>query len=67
MGKFISFGKINKQYKYILIHVSLILASHFIFSDTFPDKIKPNFFDIKNYPRIILVHRFFNYLRAFIF
>jgi len=67
MGKFISFGKINKQYKYILIHVSLILASHFIFSDTFPEQIKPNFFDIKNYPRIILVHRFFNYLGAFIF
>ena len=67
MGKFISFGKINKQYKYILIHVSLILASHFIFSDTFQEQIKPNFFNIKNYPRIILVHRFFNYLGAFIF
>ena len=67
MAKFIAFGKINKQYKYIIIHISLILASQYFFSDSFPEQMRPKIFDIDNYPPIIFVQRFFNYLGGFIF
>ena len=67
MAKFISFGKINKQYKYILIHISLIVASQYFFSNSFPEQIRPKIFDINNYSPYIFVQRFFNYLGAFIF
>ena len=69
MAKFIAFGKIikNKQYKYILIYISIILASQYFFSDIFPDQIRPQIFNINNYPPDIIVQKFFNYLGGFIF
>ena len=67
MDKFISFGKINKQYKYILIHVLVRLISDYIFSEAFPNQIRPEIFEINNYPPAILVQIFFNYLGASLF
>ena len=62
MGKFISFGKINKQYKYILIYILIRIANDYIFSEIFPRQIRPSFLYSKNYPPSILVQVFFNYL-----
>ena len=67
MVKFITFGKINNQYKYILIYISIRIVNDYIFSEIFPKQIRPNFFYSKNYPPSILVQTFFNYLGSFIF
>ena len=66
MGKFISFGKINKLYKYILIYVLIRFVTDYMFSNTFSEKIKPEIFKIHNYPRNIVVQLFLNYLATFI-
>ena len=67
MGKFISFGKNNKQYKYIWIYVIIRLLNDYIFSGVFPDIIKPDFLAPNNFPSNILIQVFFYYLGAFIF
>ena len=66
MGKFISFGKYNKLYKYILISFILRIIIDYIYSDLFPSQIRPEFFYIENYPPSLLVDRFFYYLGTFI-
>ena len=63
MGNFISFGKINKQYKYILIHIIISLLIDYMFSEIFPKQIRPSIFQSSNYPPNILV----SYLGSFIF
>ena len=60
MGKFFSFGKYNKLYKYIWIAIIFKLIYEYLFSDTFPDQIRFNFLNTKNYPPDILVQLFFN-------
>ena len=67
MEKTISFGKYNKLYKYIWIYVIIRLFNDYLFSDAFPSQIKPSIFDSENYPPIILIQIFFNYLGTFIF
>ena len=67
MGKFISFGKNNKLYKYIWIYVIIRLINYYIFSDFFPKQIKPDFLGSYNYPPGILIQNFFIYLGSFIF
>jgi len=67
MGKFISLGEYNKLYKYIWIYVIIRLFNDYLFSDVFPSQIKPSIFDSENYPPIILIQIFFNYLGTFIF
>ena len=65
MGKFFSFGKYNKLYKYIWIAIIFKLIYEYLFSHTFPDQIRFNFLNTKNYPPDILVQLFFNYLGSF--
>ena len=67
MGKFLSFGKNNKQYKYIWIYVIIRLLNDYIFSGVFPAIIKPDFLAPNNFPPNILNQIFFYYLGAFIF
>ena len=67
MEKFISFGKNNKLYKYLWIYVIIRLVYDYLFSDVFPNQIKPSIFDSQNYPPNILIQTFFNYLGALIF
>ena len=67
MGKYITFGKYNKLYKYIWIYVIIRIINDYLFSETFPNQIKSNIFDSHNYPPNILVQIFFNYLATFIF
>ena len=67
MEKFISFGKLNQQYKYILIYILIRIINDYLFSETFPKQIRPDILDSNNYPPNILVQTFFNYLGAFIF
>ena len=67
MGKYISFGKYNKLYKYIWIYVIIRIVNDYLFSGVFPDKIKPSIFESHNYPPINLVQSFFIYLGTFIF
>ena len=67
MGKYISFGQYNKQYKYIWIYVSIRLINDYFFSEAFPKQIRPDFIYTVNYPRPILVQIFFNYLGSLLF
>ena len=67
MAKPISFGKYNKLYKYIWIYVIIRTVDDYIFTEDFPSQIKPNIFNSSNFPPIILVQIFFNYLGAFLF
>ena len=67
MVHFISFGKYNKLYKYIWFFLIICLVNEYIFSDIFPDQIKPYIFETTNYPSNILIQGFFNYLGSFIF
>ena len=62
MGKFFSFGKYNKLYKYIWIAIIFKLIYEYLFSETFPSQIRFNFLNTQNYPPDILVQLFFNYL-----
>ena len=66
MEKFISFGKNNKLYKYLWIYVIIRLVYDYLFSDVFPNQIKPSIFDSHNYPPNILIQTFFNHLGALI-
>ena len=54
MGKFISFGKINKLYKYIWIYILIRIINDYIFLETFPKQIRPSFLDLENYPSNII-------------
>ena len=67
MVHFISFGKYNKLYKYIWFFLIICFVYDYIFSDIFPDQIKPYIFKTTNYPSNILIQGFFNYLGSFIF
>ena len=67
MVHFISFGKYNKLYKYIWFFLIICLVNDYIFSDIFPDQIKPYIFETTNYPSNILIQGFFNYFGSFIF
>ena len=67
MVHFISFGKYNKLYKYIWFFLIICLVNDYIFSDIFPDQIKPYIFETTNYPSNILIQGFFNYLGSSIF
>jgi len=67
MEKFITFGKINKQYKYILIYQIIRIIHDYLFSDIFPKQIKPDFLGTNKFPPCILIQVFFNYLGSFIF
>jgi len=67
MVHFISFGKYNKLYKYIWFFLIICLVNEYIFSDIFPDQIKPYIFETTNYPSNILIQGFFNYLGSSIF
>jgi len=67
MEKFITFGKINNQYKYILIYQIIRIINDYLFSDIFPKQIKPDFLSTNKFPHCILVQIFFNYLGSFIF
>ena len=62
MGKFFSFGKYNKLYKYIWIAIIFKLIYEYLFSETFPSQFRFNFLNTQNYPPDILVQLFFNYL-----
>ena len=55
MGNFISFGKYNKLYKYIWFYVTISIANEYLISKSFPDAIKPDIFEITNYPSNILI------------
>ena len=66
MGKYISFGKYNKLYKYILIYVIIRIVDDYLFSDAFPETMKLSIFEYVNYPHNILIQPFFNYCGAFI-
>ena len=67
MGKFISFGKYNKLYKYIWISFILRIIIDYIYSNSFPSQITPEFFSLENYPPSLLVDRFFYYLGIIIY
>ena len=66
MGKYISFGKYNKLYKYIWFFVLIRILIEYIFGDSFPDQIRPNIFYSVNYSPNKLIQIFFNYLGAFV-
>ena len=57
----------NKLYKYIWIYISIRIINDYIFFETFPKQIRPNIFNLNNYPSNILVPIFFIYLGSFIF
>ena len=67
MGKYISFGKYNKLYKYIWIFIIIKIIIDYFFSDTFPKQIQIDFFRTQYIPPNILVDRLFYYLGSFIF
>ena len=67
MGKYISFGKYNKLYKYIWIFIIIKILIDYFFSDTFPKQIQIDFFRTQYIPPNILVDRLFYYLGSFIF
>ena len=41
--------------------------NEYLFTKSFPDAIKPDIFEITNYPSNILIQEFFNYIGSFIF
>ena len=67
MAKFISFGKINKLYKYIWIYILIRIIDDYIFTEEFPEQIRPSIFGLQNYPPSILISIFFIYLGSFVF
>ena len=67
MGKYISFGKYNKLYKYIWIFIIIKIIIDYFFSDTFPKQIQIDFFRTQYIPPNIIVDRLFYYLGSFIF
>ncbi len=67
MGKYISFGKYNKLYKYIWIFIIIKIIIDYFFSDTFSKKIQIDFFRTQYIPPNIIVDRLFYYLGSFIF
>ena len=62
MGKYISFGKYNKLYKYIWIVVSIRLIVDYLYTENFPGKIRPKFLDTKNFPPSYIIEELFIYI-----
>ena len=66
MAKYISFGEYNQLYKYIWLFVIIKLVNEYIFGYSFPEQIRPDIFNVVNYPPNKIVHYFFHYLCSFI-
>ena len=66
MAKYISFGSYNQLYKYIWLFVIIKLVNEYIFGYSFPEQIRPDIFNVVNYPPNKIVHYFFHYLCSFI-
>ena len=65
MSKYITFGKWNSFYKYIVYYIIIRLIQDYLFDTNFPEKIK--IIKSNNLPSNILVQSIFNYLATFIF
>ena len=62
MGKYISFGQYNKLYKYIWIVVLIRLIVDYLYTENFPEQIRPNFLDTKNFPSSYIIEELFIYI-----
>ena len=66
MKKYLTFGKYNKLYKYILYFLSSRLLYSYIFTSFFPDNVKIKFLKIGSFPSNIIVQPTFDYFGIFI-
>jgi hypothetical protein len=66
MKRYISFGKYNKLYKYIWIVVSIRLIIDYLYTDNFPEQMRPNFLSAQNFPSSFIIEDLFIYITTMI-
>ena len=66
MGKNLSFGTYNKLYNYMFFIVIIRTIVDYIYTDAFPEQIRPSFFDVDNYTNGLLIDEFFMHIVTFI-
>ena len=67
MGKFITLGKWNKLYIYIIYYLIIQLIYEYLFDGNLPRQIKIKYLEPEAFPKNILVQESFNYLGTFLF
>ncbi len=67
MKRYISFGKYNKLYKYIWIVVSIRLIIDYLYTDNFPEQMRPNFLSAQNFPSSFIIEDLFIYIISYFY
>ena len=67
MGNFITLGKWNKLYIYIIYYLIIQLIYEYLFDGNLPRQIKIKYLEPEAFPKNILVQESFNYLGTFFF
>lgn len=61
MATCITFGKYNKNYKYIFIYIVFRLVFEYFLGDVYPDAMKISFLTSDNFPLCVIVYDIFKY------